>query len=713
MQNQDLRCQEYYQALFVGYLGRFAPPVALDECLHDFLDQRPNGKYTTRNRAAGLAAATFWWEPVNLEGAQLASLALGRILHFEDAISTALLDHLVVRHPDVLRWAIRYSKLFTRSDSPLWRHLRDGLRSDDWCEFFGVCDRLLEQLEPFDEALALAERQLKPLSLLELLSYLSVLAYGRLGEAEDSYPAAGDWDVYERIILRKLSNCSERDFRLTEETLELSLKRHLSPILFPQSGVGMECAANLESVALLIAAMRERIDYEGSIDWFCFDSECDYQLKPGQSVIFNKTGEGSQRWQRTERKSRLLWHYWMRRAIDQFAASGMVGKSIGSPENHEANQLAYIKAIRSQLYLQTMFGLGDRVRLNDGTDVGLHHTILASELTTAFFEQEYLQPFLRYLKSSGVAAAALGRLAFEGLVQGENRFPMTWSEPAEKIRRIRGWTVSPEYPNGDAEVARAILQFWTSDLQVLSEQIRQTPNAPAPRLYERPFYKIGRYSFQFPWVVGQQNNLTAVVNNLRRVDQRRPALRSETERIERTLAETFKQQGFRVVVGYQPPLSDERYVGEVDLLCHLDGVVLLLEVKSGFIRSTRHEVWLHRTNTLRKAARQLKRKHPVVLQALLTDQGLRSELGLSEFDPLPALHAWVVDTSIEFDGEAVDGFSVVSREVMEIALRDDKHYLWPLDQVNKGEVETLYAQGFSAQALVRVIESSDVWRDVL
>ncbi|MFM5067454.1 NERD domain-containing protein [Aeromonas sp. FDAARGOS 1418] len=713
MQGQDRQCQEFYQTLFAGYVEQFAPFAALDECLHDFLDQRPSGKYTTRNRAAGLAAATFWWAPINLEGAQLASLALGRILHFEDAISTALLDHLAVSHPDVLRWAIRYSKLFTRTDSPLWRHLRDGLGSEDWCEFFGVCDRLLEQLEPFDEVIALAESHLKSLSLLEFLSYLSVLAFERLGEVKDSETSTGDWDVYERIILRKLSNCSERDFRLTEEALGLSLKRHLSPILFPQPGVGRESAANLESLALLIVAMRERIDYEGSINWFCFDSECGYQLNPGQSVIFNKTDAGSRRWQRTERKSRLLWHYWMYRAIDQFSVSEMAGKIIGKPENHEANQIAYIKAIRSQLYLQTIFGLGERVRLNDGTEIALHHAVLASELTTVFFEQEFLQPFLRYMDDSGVVANALGRLALEGLVQGENRFPITWSEPKEKIRRICGWTVSPEHPEGDAEAAGAILKFWTSDLLALSEQMRQTPNMPAPRLYERPFYKIGRYSFQFPWVAGQQNNLTAVVNNLRRVDQRRPALRSETERIEHTLAETLRQRGFRVVVGYQPPLSDKRDVGEVDLICHLDGVMLLLEVKSGFIRSTDHEVWLHRTNTLRKAARQLKRKHPVVLQALLNDHGLRSELCLSEFNPLPTLHAWIVDTSIEFDGEIVDGFHVVSREIMEIALRDEKHYLQSLEQIDEVEEETLYAEGFSAQALVRLIESDGVWRDVL
>ena len=62
---------------------------------------------------------------------------------------------------------------------------------------------------------AQAENQLKSLSLLELLSYLSVLAYGRLGEVDDD-PAGKDWGVYERIVLRKLKVCTESDFRLSE-----------------------------------------------------------------------------------------------------------------------------------------------------------------------------------------------------------------------------------------------------------------------------------------------------------------------------------------------------------------------------------------------------------------------------------------------------------------------------------------------------------------
>jgi len=550
VRDSDKRCQQFYQDQYAKYLQCYTPGEALNECLHDFLDQRPSGKYSSRNRAAGLASAQFWWASETVAEADLASLALARVLHFDDVIDIDLLSHLATHNADQLRWAVRYSKLFTRRDSPLWVHLRKSCAGLQWQTF---------------------------------------------------------------------------------------------------------------------------------ID---------------------------------EQKSQLLWCYWMRRAIETFAASELAGKLIGSTDNHEANQLAYIKTIRSQLYLQVVFGLGERVRLNNGAEVTLFHAMLASELTRAFFEQAYLQPYQRYLDESGEPITALGRLAFEGLLQGENRFPMTWSEQPEKIQRIRAWTVSDDHPDGDPEAAKAILQFWTSDLQTLSEQVKQPPNLPTPRLSEKPFYKIGRYSFQFPWVAGRQNSLSAAVNNLRRVEQRRSELRSETERIEHNLAHSLRQRGFHVVVGYEPRRVDAQDAGEIDLLACLAGVILLLEVKSGFIRSTQQEVWLHRTNTLRKAARQLRRKSVAVRQALQHDLGLRAALGLAAPDPLPTLHGWVVDTSIEFDGEVVDGFRIVSREVIELALRDELHYLKALDKQGANEVATLYPEGFSASAFARIIEQSEVWKEL-
>ncbi|XEG74722.1 NERD domain-containing protein [Pseudomonas sp. abacavir_1] len=715
MTEKGERCRQHYQSVYERGQLELGKGRALDESLHHFLDQRPAGKnLSALDRATGLASAPFWRDVNAVTCSELAGLALSRVLHFDTAISVEQLLSLAGLAPDTLRWAIRYSKLFERTASPLWLALRTALAGDEWQVFFGVCDRLLDQLKPFDELIANAEKQLEHLSLLELFSYLSVLAYQAFSEDASDDRSGQQWRVYNRIILRKLRACSEEDFRLNESQLRQSLKRHLSPIIFPGSSTAdaARCRGVLEWLAVLITATQERIDYEASIDWFCFDPECRYQLKSGESVIYNQSEAGSARWQRTGRKSDLLWHYWMNRVVQAFVDSGMAGQIIGSPENHELNQLAYIKARRSELKLQQIYGLGDWLSLGDGTQVQLHHVLLASELTSVFFQSQFIQPFQDYLRESGVPAHALGRLAMDGLLSGENRFPMTWSEEDEKIHRIKGWTVSEEHPLGSADSAKAILKFWSNDLKALSQQLKQQPGMSAPRLYEQPFYKVGRYSFQFPWVGAQQNNLTAVINNLRRVNARRADVLAETQRVERALAESLRQRGFAVEVGYRPPATEEDDAGEVDLICQRDGVLLLMEVKSGYIRSTTHEIWLHRTNTLRKAAWQLRRKRIAVARALVTDQDLRFRLGYNGQCPEAVLRAWIVDTSIELDGQSVDGFRVVSRETLEVILRDEKQLLRSVDQFEEDGRDSLFPGGFTAGRFMAVVESDELWQEI-
>lgn len=713
MTDKGERCRQHYQSVYERNQPELSKGRALDESLHHFLDQRPAGKsQSALERAQGLASASFWLDADAVAQSELASLALSRVLHFDTAVSIELLLHLASHNPETLRWAIRYSKLFERTQSPLWLALRAALAGGEWQVFFGVCDRLLDQLKPFDALITTAEKQLEHLTLLELFSYLSVLAYQAFTEDGSYDPSGQQWKVYNRIILNKLGACSEEDFRLSESRLGQSLKRHLSPIIFPGSSNSdvVRCRQNLESLALLIGATQERIDYEGSIDWFCFDLECCYQLIPGDPGIYNQSEAGTERWQRTGRKTDLLWHYWMNRAVHAFALSDMAEQIIGSPENHELNQLAFIKAVRSKLQLQQIYGLGDRISLSDGSQVQLHHLLLVSELNSAFFQKEFIQPFQGHLRESGVLAQALGRLAMNGMLSGENRFPMTWSEEPEKIRRITGWTVCDE--QGSTGSAKAILKFWTSDFKVLSQQLKMQPGMPAPRLYEQPYYKIGRYSFQFPWVGAQQNNLTAAINNLRRVNARRVDMQTETQRVELALAESLRQRGFTVEVGYRPLATEEDDAGEVDLICHQDGVLLLLEVKSGYIRSTKHEVWLHRTNTLRKAAWQLRRKQVAVLSALKADQELRSRLGYQGQEPGADMHAWIIDTCIELDGQSIDGFRVVSREALEVVLRDEKPLLRPIDQLDEQGRYSLFPDGFTAGRFVAIVETDELWRGI-
>lgn len=707
------RCLQHYLAVFTEHQQLGNNSHALDEVLNQFLNQRPDGKNLSwLDRATALAAAPFWRDAEIVNASKISALALSRILRHEGAISTELLEHLSHSAPGILRWAIRYSKLFTRSDSELWKLLRERTQGEEWRIFIGVCDRLLEQLQPFDEQIQRANKQLGYLSLLETLSYLSVLAYERLIPRGIDDPAEDYWRVYNHIISDKLRTCSDEDFNLNEVRLGQSLKQHMSPIIFPSPAITQECVDNIEAFAVLIAATKERIDYEGSIDWFCFDPECRYQLVPGKPVIYNETEYGTRTWRHTEQKYQALWRYWMNRGTREFIDRGMAETQIGNKENHELNTLAYIKAVRSELQLQEIYGLDGEIELAGGGRARLFQTLLSSELHSAFFQSNYVQPFQKHYAEFGIVSKALSKLAFNGLVNGENRFPMTWAEGDQKVKRTTGWTVCREYPQGSSLAAKAILDFWTSDLKELSNGLKKQPQLPVPTLYERPFYKIGRYNFQFPWVVAQQNNLTAVVNNLRRIGARRTGRKMETHRIELRLADQLRQRGFTVVVGYQPEHTDQEDPGEVDLICYRDGLALLLEVKSGYIRSNVREIWLHRTNTLRKAAYQLGRKRVAVEAALKRDELLRKKLECSDINKGIRLHAWIVDSSIELDQHWVDGFLVVSLESLHVILRDECQLLVDTELIPQQVNDTMFPDGFSAARFFKVVEAGEIWKSL-
>jgi hypothetical protein len=74
------------------------------------------------------------------------------------------------------------------------------------------------------------------------------------------------------------------------------------------------------------------------------------------------------------------------------------------------------------------------------------------------------------------------------------------------------------------------------------------------------------------------------------------------------------------------------------------------------------------------------------------------------------LHCWIVDTSIELDGQSIDGFPVVSREVLEVVLRDEKHLLSPLNELDLDNHESLFPNAFSASHFIDVIETGALWK---
>lgn len=711
------RCKEYYENVYKNELQKLEQPhLALDECIQHFLDQRPsNGKkYSNKDRAIAFTSSNFIYESAAISRSKRMSLALAKVLQYDDAITHDQLSFLGFNVPDVLRWAIRYSRLYTRENAVLWQHLKAHHGEDrEWDKFFYVCNELNAVLKPFQMRIDELESKLSSLNLISFFSYLSVLAYEKL---MDEAQLERHQHIYHRIVLNRLKRSAPQDFAITEMSIAMSFKSHLSPIIFPSSDSDAQCPENLLLFSELIYATGELLDYEDSLNWFSFDEECAYTDQPFRSVIFNTSDQGSIEWQKTNKKLRLLWNYWLKRAVDELIIRGLHDIQIGKPENQDLNQLAYIKAIRSELMLKEVYGFSDKLETDSGVKIDIFMFMLFAELNSVFFQQDYIDEFKSIYATNGSLFQSLSMLALNGLVNGnQNRFPMTWSTVENKVNGLVGWSVCSEFPQGNKNITKAIIDSWTVDLKTLASD----NSTVIPRLSERPYYKIGLYLFQFPWVVGLQDNANAAVNNLRRVGARRKNVQQETNRIEQLVGELLRQKGMNVVCGYHPKFAEgQENPGEIDVIAYADDVLLLIEVKSGYIRSSRQEAWLHKTGTLRKAAWQLRRKEASLKDALLSDSELRSRLKYQENELPPIFKSWIVDTSLEFDGKEIDGYLVTALETMIIALRDEKSFLNDFDELTADDeldvsISSLYSNSFSINEFIQVIESGKVWNELI
>jgi hypothetical protein len=719
----------------------FSVTAAAEAVAETYLDGKPRkrGKHkiphATRDAAfwtcaflIGLPAEAWQAEPL--------VLALARYLGQERVSNAGLLEHVAALAPAAVRQAVRYSGLVLAQDSPRRTEL-DGLLvrvSDEFAELLQVLDILdgthrecLSTVEMWKDVLA-------DLSPLDLLVYASLHAFERWVPRDlagvttdpdvDSDTQAA-WDAVNDLLIWKLTTAPERSLRLTDDDIGRSLKAHLSPFLFP-SAAGPAPRLDLrEAFENLLTAQIELNSFVSrSADAFSYDDGIRFVLNGGALEIVEYDPAVRAAWTRDGDKLNRLHSYWLYRALDEFVASDVALQTIGRPESHEPNRVAYVRAMRSRLRLTEVYGLGESLTADSGQRVDLFQALLALDLMSVFFSLHFLAPFAGHLSETGDTMEALSRLAMDGMRNGDqNRFPLTWSDRAAKIANITGWTVSAEHPGGSARMAGAILDFWSSDWVLLAARLRSGEPGLPPDLFERPVLKLGQILFQLPWVVATQNNCTAAINNLRRLSARRSEVAEETRRIEQRLGQRFEARGFRVVLNWRAPVADVDDAGEVDLICVRDGLVLVLEVKSTYLRRMQRDAWLHGTTTLRKAGLQLQRKVEAVRRVLAVASCLVSQLGIDQGAGSPPIQGWIVDTSIECDHQRFRGFLKVSLEEVLIALRDDRHLLndpehlldgrWAHAerQVPAGRVAgtTLYPEGFSATRFVEVIEAQAVW----
>lgn len=729
-----------YDRLYEGLIesGESAK-IAVEVVVEAYLDGKPSNrgkkKITQAERDAAFWSSGFVNDvPAELWQSDILTLALTRYLRQERVTNMELLGRVAAATPETVCRAVRHSGLVLLPHSPRRVELDQIAGSTpeiaELCRVLDIFDQAhRERIASVDKWKA----ALTELSPVDLLIYASLYAFEHLvprrfdmptmAEGADSWMQEA-WDAINDLLIWKLKT-TEASVNLKEADIGPSLAKHLSPLLFP-SPSGQAPRHDLLAVfgALIDAQIELNSFISQSADAFSYDDGIQFVRHDERLEIEELDPAARAAWRRNGRKLARLHGYWFYRAMDEFVSSDIAMQQIGRPENHEANRLAYIRAMRTQLQLTEVYGVNEMVIADSGARANLFQALLSLELMSAFFQRDFLESFVQNLKESGHWVPALSRLAFEGLVDGhQNCFPLTWSDRKDKIANIVGWTVNADSPQGNPLVAAAILDFWTSDWMGLSDRLRKGESGLAPALSERPILKFGSLLVQLPWLVGLQNNSTAAINNLRRLGARRGEAGGETRRIEERLGKLFEAQGFRVALNWHPPAEIYPNAGEVDLICARDGIVLVMEVKSTFLRCSQRDAWLHATTTLRKAGQQVSRKVSAVRRALADEVELASSLGIDNLAAPLTMHGWIVDTSIEHDHQRFGGFLKVSLEEVLIALRDDRHLLNDPDGVISGrhaDIEsekmndtrqqmTLYPEGFSAARFIEVIENESVW----
>lgn len=704
-----------------------------------YLDGKPNRtgqkKWTRSDRDA-----LFWSSRTVAEctaaewSAQTAVLALASYLSQTKVSVPGLVRRLAGLAPDALTLAARRSELVLTDNSPHRQELAEaGAYSDAVAEFCRVLDIFTrahrQRLADLDRGKAV----LADLSAFDLLVLASLYAFehlvphdlfGKSAVESADERVEGHWQAINQLLLWKLATAPVGTTTLDEASLVLSLQRHLVPLLFPTPGNASDLLQRRRAFQVLVETQLELEEFlDRSIDAYRYDDSVRFVRKGEHSLEIVETDPKDRaKWFRDGNKLARLHGYWMHRAFYAFANSEMAHRRIGRPENENENRLAYIRAMRTQLRLTEVYGIADTVSTEAGERVDLFQALLSLELTSRFFMLDFICQFSTHAAQQGWVGG-LRSLAMNGLREGsQNRFPLTWSSHADKVKGITGWTVTAKQPEGSARMAAAILDFWTYDMANLAERLQQGAPGLKPRLIERPVLKFGTTLVQLPWVLGLQNNSTAAINNLRRLSTGRGETRDETQRIEAGVSRLLSDRGFRVVLNWNPP-DEQKDVGEVDVLAALDGRLFVLEVKSTFIRKSVRDAWLHRTTTLRKAGLQLQRKLPVVLAALQADTALRESLGLASAPQPGNVHAWIVDTSIECDHERFSGFLKISLEELLLALRDDCHLLddpegLAEDPTQRVRVQTpstgrargtLYPDGLRAERFLQIIDTEAVW----
>ena len=491
-------------------------------------------------------------------------------------------------------------------------------------------------------------------------------------DTNDNVSVQDIWSVFHEIITS--SNIEKN--KLTEKKLGQTLKAKMSPFLFGEN-LNHSLMKQYEDFKRLVAHKIEINLYEDQvISAYCYKLSTNYYLENGQLKLETETHDSDF----FKEKFGVLAAYWQWRGANALTDNPYFER-LNRGKNLESNARALAKTQGIVLQLYEVYGIDKAVFEQEYDLCALVFTMLLSQ---AHYVHDFLEAFKKLRDSNNQHAfSTLAKLMIDGVLIGQNRMPVTFATQKEKAIKMSDWIIEGSGNQKVKEMSR-ILDFWSKDLRDGSDAFYT----------EKSFYKIDDYLFALPWMSAQKNFSTATINTFRKMYKNRASLKSETDLMENNLAGLLAKSKGRVYSQYEP---SESGVGEIDAIVVSDDKVLIIELKSSYIKSNVKEIYEYRNFVLKKAAYQLARKTTYVRDIFLPSLGLDS----AKF----SIHSWIVDTTLEFDHGYIDGFLKVSFEELLIVL--NKNEMFITDMLTE---DIAVKNNLDLATLIQNIESDNFWK---
>lgn len=493
---------------------------------------------------------------------------------------------------------------------------------------------------------------------------------------EEYIPVENVWKAFNHIITS--ANIQKKEF--TEKTLALIFKGTMMPFVLGQN-LNDKLITSYDSFKRMVACQIEINLYRDQvIDSYCFDLETNYHLENNQLKLKSSSKEPDL----FSDKLTILSIYWLYRGFNSLEKSPYLIQ-LDKGVNFKANLEALAKTQGIILQLEEVYGIK---KADFGEVYDLSTLIFTMLMIQAHFEYNFVQPFKDMARNAEMHPfIALERLAIKGLSEGKDRMPLNHAKMKDKAISMSDWILEGSGNSKKREMSR-ILDFWSQDLR----------EGESSSYGEKSFYKLDGYMFSLPWVTFQKNFNTATINTFRKLYKNRASLKSETDLMEQNLAGLLAKCKGRVYSQYEP---SESGVGEIDAIVVSEDKILVIELKSTYVKSSVKEIYEYRNFVLKKAAYQLSRKSEYVRDVFLPSLGLDS----SQF----SIHSWIVDTTLEFDHEYIDGFLKVSFEELVIILNGHKQYLSNMMDNDNTNKNPLSGYEENLEALIESVEGNTFW----